>query len=119
MAEPYALYVHVPWCRHVCPYCDFNVYASAAVPEGDDVAAYRTELATWSARAEFRSRPIDTVHLGGGTPSLLSPDAVGALLDAVRQIGLGDGAEVALEANPGTVDPSRLAGYRQAGVTRL
>jgi oxygen-independent coproporphyrinogen-3 oxidase len=119
MAAPYALYIHVPWCRHVCPYCDFNVYASAAVPEADDVAAYRAELAAWSARPEFRDRPIDTVHLGGGTPSLLSPDAVGALLDAARQVGVRDGAEVTLEGNPGTVSPSRLAGYRQAGVTRL
>jgi oxygen-independent coproporphyrinogen-3 oxidase len=111
--------VHVPWCRRVCPYCDFNVYASAAVPEADDVAAYRAELAAWSARDEFRARPIDTMLLGGGTPSLLSPDAVGALLDAARQTGLRDAAEVTLEANPGTLDPSRLAGYRRAGVTRL
>jgi oxygen-independent coproporphyrinogen-3 oxidase len=119
MAAPYALYVHVPWCRRVCPYCDFNVYATAAVPEADDVAAYRAELAAWSTRDEFRGRPIDTVHLGGGTPSLLSPDAVGALLEAVRQTGLRDDAEVTLEANPGTVDASRLLGYRHAGVTRL
>jgi putative oxygen-independent coproporphyrinogen III oxidase len=119
MAAPYALYVHVPWCRRVCPYCDFNVYASAAVPEADDVAAYCAELAAWSERAEFRGRPIDTLHLGGGTPSLLSPDAVAAVLDAARRIGLRDGAEVTLEANPGTVTPSRLGGYRRAGVTRL
>jgi putative oxygen-independent coproporphyrinogen III oxidase len=119
MAEPYALYVHVPWCRRVCPYCDFNVYASAAVPEADDVAAYRAELAAWCERAEFRGRPIDTVHLGGGTPSLLSPDAVAALLDAARQTGLRDDAEVTLEANPGTVSASSLSGYRRAGVTRL
>ena len=119
MAAPYALYVHVPWCRHVCPYCDFNVYASATIPEADDVAAYRAELAAWAARREFRGRRIDTVHLGGGTPSLLSPDAVGALLDAARQAGVRDDAEVTLEANPGTLSPSGLAGYRRAGVTRL
>jgi oxygen-independent coproporphyrinogen-3 oxidase len=119
MAAPFALYVHVPWCRHVCPYCDFNVYAAAAAPEADDVPAYQTELASWSARPEWRRRPIDTVYLGGGTPSLLSPDAVGMLLDAVRRIGLRDGAEVTLEANPGTLDRGRLAGYRRAGVTRL
>lgn len=119
MTAPYALYVHVPWCRHVCPYCDFNVYASAAVPEADDVRAYRTELATWAARPEWRGRLIDTVYLGGGTPSLLSPHAVAALLDAVRDAGLHDGAEVTLEANPGTLDRARLDGYRAAGVTRL
>jgi oxygen-independent coproporphyrinogen-3 oxidase len=119
MTAPFALYVHVPWCRHVCPYCDFNVYAAAAAPEADDVPAYETELACWAARPEWRGRAVDTVYLGGGTPSLLSPDAVARLLDAIRRIGLRDGAEVTLEANPGTVDPARLAAYRRAGVTRL
>jgi oxygen-independent coproporphyrinogen-3 oxidase len=119
MSAPYALYLHVPWCRHVCPYCDFNVYAAAGVPEADDVRAYRTELAAWTARPEWRGRPIDTVYLGGGTPSLLSPAAVATLLDAARQGGLRAEAEVTLEANPGTLDRARLAGYRAAGVTRL
>jgi oxygen-independent coproporphyrinogen-3 oxidase len=119
MTAPFALYVHVPWCRHVCPYCDFNVYASAAVPEADDVCAYRTELAAWSGRPEWHRRRPDTVYLGGGTPSLLSPAAVGAVLDAARALGLGDDAEVTLEANPGTLTPERLAAYRTAGVNRL
>jgi len=119
MAATYALYLHIPWCRRVCPYCDFNVYASAAVPEADDVAAYLAELSAWTERPEWSGRRVDTVHLGGGTPSLLSPDAVGALLDAVRRVGLCDGAEVTLEANPGTVDEARLEGYRNAGVSRL
>jgi len=118
-AAPFALYVHVPWCRHVCPYCDFNVYASAAVPETDDVRAYRGELAAWAARAEWSDRRPETVYLGGGTPSLLSPSAIGAVLDAARRLGLRDDAEVTLEANPGTLTTERLAGYRAAGVTRL
>ncbi len=119
MAAPYALYVHVPWCRHVCPYCDFNVYATASAPEDDDLEAYRAELAAWTARPGLHGRGIDTVHLGGGTPSLLKPDTVGALLDAVRAAGLAPDAEVTLEANPGTVSADSLAGYRAAGVTRL
>jgi oxygen-independent coproporphyrinogen-3 oxidase len=69
--------------------------------------------------ASFHEVPIETVYLGGGTPSLLSPDGIGALLDAVRAVGLYDDAEVTLEANPGTIDDSRLAGYRAAGVNRL
>ncbi len=119
MRGGYALYVHVPWCRHVCPYCDFNVHAAAVAPEEDDVRAYGVELTTWATRPPWRDRPIDTVYLGGGTPSLLSPDAVRRLLDTVRQVGLASGAEVTLEANPGTVTRARLAGYRDAGVTRL
>jgi oxygen-independent coproporphyrinogen-3 oxidase len=119
VTAPFALYVHVPWCRRVCPYCDFNVYASSAVPEADDVRAYRDELGAWAARAEWRGRRPETVYLGGGTPSLLSPSAIGAVLDAVRRLGLPEDAEVTLEANPGTVTAERLAGYRAAGVTRL
>jgi oxygen-independent coproporphyrinogen III oxidase len=119
VAAPFALYVHVPWCRHVCPYCDFNVYASSSVPETDDVRAYRGELDAWAARAEWSGRRPETVYLGGGTPSLLSPSAIDAVLDAARRLGLREDAEVTLEANPGTLTTERLAGYRAAGVTRL
>jgi len=115
----FALYVHVPWCRHVCPYCDFNVYASSAVPEAEDVEGYRAELATWASRPEWSGRLPETVHLGGGTPSLLAPGSVGAVLDAARGLGLRPDAEVTLEANPGTLTAERLAAYRTAGVTRL
>ena len=119
MAAPYGVYVHVPWCRHVCPYCDFNVHASSAPPEADDLAAYVAELAAWAARPEWHRRPIRTLYLGGGTPSLLSPATVAQLLDAARRHGLESMAEVTLEANPGTVTRDRLAAYRDAGVTRL
>lgn len=117
---PFALYAHVPWCRHVCPYCDFNVHAAARAPETADVPAYAAELAAWSSDARFRGRTVASVFLGGGTPSLLSPAAIAAVLDAVRaRFGLASGAEVTLEANPATVDVERLAGWRAAGVTRL
>jgi oxygen-independent coproporphyrinogen-3 oxidase len=117
---PFALYVHVPWCRHVCPYCDFNVHAAARAPEAADVPAYTAELAAWADDARFRGRTVASVFLGGGTPSLLSPTAVGAVLDAVRaRFGLVPDAEVTLEANPATVDVERLAGWRRVGVNRL
>ena len=67
-AEPFALYVHVPWCRHVCPYCDFNVYAAAEPPERPYVEAVAAELRAWAARAQWRGRRAKTVYLGGGTP---------------------------------------------------
>lgn len=119
-AEPFALYVHVPWCRHVCPYCDFNVHAAAEPPETAYVATLGAELGAWAERAPWRGRRARTVFLGGGTPSLFSPGAIAALLEAVaRAVGIADGAEVTLEANPGTVTRERLAGYRAAGVNRL
>jgi oxygen-independent coproporphyrinogen-3 oxidase len=117
---PFALYVHVPYCRHVCPYCDFNVYASAAPPDVEYVRTLATELATWTASSPWTSRPLATVYLGGGTPSLFSPATVAALLDAaVAGPGIVRGAEITLEANPGTVTRERLAAYRSAGVNRI
>jgi oxygen-independent coproporphyrinogen-3 oxidase len=120
MNAPFALYVHVPYCRHVCPYCDFNVYASAAPPDGEYVRTLATELAAWTTRSPWAGRPLATVYLGGGTPSLLRPSTIAALLDAaVAGPGIVPGAEVTLEANPGTVTRERLAGYRAAGVNRI
>jgi len=119
-AEPFALYVHVPWCRHVCPYCDFNVYAAAEAPEPVYVEAVAAELLAWAGRAPCRGRRAKSLYLGGGTPSLLSPAAIATVLEAVgRGFGIASGAEVTLEANPGTVTRERLAGYRAAGVNRL
>ena len=120
MREPFAVYVHVPWCRHVCPYCDFNVYAAAEPPERPYVAALVAELAAHAAAPPWHGRPAATVYLGGGTPSLLSAEAVGTVLDAVRRrVGLTGDPEVTLEANPGTVTTASLAAYRTAGVNRL
>ena len=120
MSAPFALYVHVPYCRHVCPYCDFNVYASAAPPDREYVRTLITELRAWTAGAPWANRPLATVYLGGGTPSLFGPAAVAALLDAaVVAPGIAPGAEITLEANPGTVTRDRLADYRRAGVNRL
>src|SRR5262245_65527243 len=103
MAAPYGVYVHVPWCRHVCPYCDFNVHASSAPPEADDLAAYVAELTAWAARPEWDRRPIRTLYLGGGTPPLLSTATVARLHEAGRRLGLQAEAGVALEATPRSV----------------
>lgn len=112
------LYLHIPFCRRKCPYCDFFSV------EGDDVrlAGYPALLQrhlAWAAAHGWQG-PFDTVYFGGGTPSLLTAEAVGALLEtATSAFGLTDDVEITLEANPGTVTPARLAGYRAAGVNRL
>ncbi len=120
MDDPFALYVHVPWCRHVCPYCDFNVHAHGRPPEAEYTTALERELAAWATRSPFAGRRAASVYVGGGTPSLFSAGAIRRVLDAVAsRFGLVDGAEITLEANPGTVTPARLGAYREAGVNRL
>lgn len=116
---PLSLYVHVPWCVRKCPYCDFNSH-----PLRDELpeAAYVDALARDLERAlpEVWGRPVETVFIGGGTPSLLSPEAVDRLLTTVRTLlPLKPGAEITLEANPGTFELERFRGYREAGVNRL
>lgn len=115
---PLALYVHLPWCVRKCPYCDFNSHAAAAVPEARYVDALLADLE--QALPDIWGRRIGSVFLGGGTPSLFSPDAIDRLLAGVRRLTpLVAGAEITLEANPGTVEAGRFAGYRAAGVTRV
>jgi len=130
---PVALYVHVPFCRSLCPYCDFVVYAgTAAVGPRSRVAAFlvalRRELdlradvldAAFGPPGSPGRPPLASLYLGGGTPSLLPAEAVEALVAAVRErFGLAPGAEVTLEANPGPDDRGDLAGFARAGVNRL
>jgi putative oxygen-independent coproporphyrinogen III oxidase len=118
---PLSLYVHLPWCERKCPYCDFNSHemagGSAAIPEQAYVDALIGDLEN-----ELRDerRVLHSVFIGGGTPSLFSVDAIARLLTAVRaRADLSAGAEITLEANPGSVENSKLAGFREAGVTRF
>src|SRR5687768_14180444 len=116
---PLSLYIHFPWCVKKCPYCDFNSHAlRGEVPEDDYVAALVRDLDFELADPE--ARPVGTIFLGGGTPSLFSDRAIGRVLDAVAQrLPLAADCEITLEANPGTVDAAHFAGYRAAGVNRL
>lgn len=116
---PLSLYVHLPWCARKCPYCDFNSHeARDAVPENEYVAALLRDLEADLPRVAGRT--VESVFLGGGTPSLFSPAAVARLLAGVKaRIGLAPEAEITLEANPGTVDAERFRGFRQAGINRL
>jgi oxygen-independent coproporphyrinogen-3 oxidase len=116
---PLALYAHLPWCVRKCPYCDFNSHEQRdALPEREYVAALVADLegllpSVWGRR-------VASVFIGGGTPSLFSPASIDALLSAVRaRVTLEPGAEVTLEANPGTAEAARFRGYRDAGVNRL
>ncbi len=119
IAPPLALYLHLPWCVQKCPYCDFNSHtAGDAAPKRRYINALLKDLKRESARAGGRS--LQSLFLGGGTPSLFSPEEIAELLDAIRQdFSLAPEAEVTMEANPGTVECGSPAGYRAAGVTRL
>jgi oxygen-independent coproporphyrinogen-3 oxidase len=116
---PLALYVHIPWCVRKCPYCDFNSHERAgALPEQEYVDKLTADLE--ALLPSVWGRRIVSVFIGGGTPSLFSPDSIDALLSAVRaRLVLEPGAEVTLEANPGTVEAGRFRGFRDAGVNRI
>ncbi|WP_428826500.1 radical SAM family heme chaperone HemW [Azonexus sp. IMCC34842] len=119
VSPPLALYVHVPWCVQKCPYCDFNSHeAPETIPERDYVAALIADLQ--AALPLIWGRPVVSVFFGGGTPSLLSPAAIDELIGAFRALAmLAPDAEITLEANPGTVEAAKFAGFRAAGVNRL
>lgn len=116
---PLALYIHVPWCVQKCPYCDFNSHAlKGGVPEDAYIARLLDDLradADWA-----QERPISSIFIGGGTPSLLTPAAVARLLSGIRALlPLTDNCEITLEANPGTFEQERFEGFISAGVNRL
>ncbi|WP_431521845.1 radical SAM family heme chaperone HemW [Fluviibacter phosphoraccumulans] len=118
-AVPLSLYVHIPWCVRKCPYCDFNSHAAPEqLPENELVDALLQDLTL--ALPGIWGRRVETIFFGGGTPSLLSPAAIDRLITGFRTLlPLSPNAEITLEANPGTVDADRFAGFRAAGVNRL
>ena len=115
--EPLALYIHWPFCLAKCPYCDFNSHVRDRIPQARFRDTLRTELA-WEA-ARLGRRALGSVFFGGGTPSLMEPETVAALLaDARRLFDPAPDMEVTLEANPTSVEGARLAAFRDAGVNR-
>jgi oxygen-independent coproporphyrinogen-3 oxidase len=116
---PLSLYIHIPWCVQKCPYCDFNSHAlKGEVPHDDYVAHLLADLDADLHLAASRS--VGTFFIGGGTPSLLSSEAMQNLLDGVRaRLPLDASAEITMEANPGTVEADRFSGYQRAGVNRI
>lgn len=119
ITPPLSLYIHIPWCVRKCPYCDFNSHeAREGIPERAYIEALMADLE--ASLPEVWGRPVNTVFFGGGTPSLFSPEAIDRLLAGIRaRLQLQPGAEITLEANPGTVDHERFQGFRDAGINRL
>ncbi len=116
---PFAVYVHWPFCLSKCPYCDFNSHVRhGGVDEAQFVRAYETEIAVTAAR--IPDRTVSTIFFGGGTPSLMQPSSVQAILDAIgKHWTVAADVEVTLEANPTSVEATRFRGYRSAGVNRV
>ncbi|AJC67548.1 MULTISPECIES: radical SAM family heme chaperone HemW [Dickeya] len=116
---PLSLYIHIPWCVQKCPYCDFNSHAlKGEVPHDDYVAHLLADLD--ADLPMVSTRPLHSIFIGGGTPSLLSAEAMQQLLDGVRaRLSLVPDAEITMEANPGTVEADRFSGYQRAGVNRI
>ncbi|VEB95472.1 Oxygen-independent coproporphyrinogen-III oxidase [Cedecea lapagei] len=116
---PLSLYIHIPWCVQKCPYCDFNSHAlKGDVPHDEYVGHLLRDLDRDAPLAQ--GREVKTIFIGGGTPSLLSSEAMQTLLDGVRsRLKLADDAEITMEANPGTVEADRFVGYQKAGVNRI
>ncbi len=116
---PLSLYVHLPWCVQKCPYCDFNSHtAGERLPRRRYLDALQSDLALEAQRVA--GRRVETVFLGGGTPSLFEPAEIARLLQRVAGLfDLDPAAEITMEANPGTVECGSPSGYREAGVNRL
>ena len=119
MTPPLSLYIHIPWCVQKCPYCDFNSHGlKTSIPEKAYIAHLLDDLAhdaKWVGE-----RAVNTLFIGGGTPSLLSIDAMDRLIKGVAQrINLSTQAEITLEANPGTLETNKFEGFREAGINRI
>ncbi|MGB0128050.1 MAG: radical SAM family heme chaperone HemW, partial [Rhodocyclaceae bacterium] len=119
MPPPLAVYVHFPWCVRKCPYCDFNSHeVRGDWPEADYLQALIADLEM--TLPQMWGRRVSSIFIGGGTPSLMQPATVEGLLAAIRaRVSLLPDAEITLEANPGTVESARFAGYRAAGINRI
>lgn len=114
------LYVHWPYCARICPYCDFNVFAAKDRDPEPLIDAILADIAGHGRIPGYEAPPLTSVFFGGGTPSLMPPDAIWTILGLSHQIfGLAEDCEVTLEANPNNIDPDRLAAWRDAGVNRL
>ena len=120
---PLSLYIHIPWCVQKCPYCDFNSHAmKSEIPEDQYIDALLEDLSIDRQRYQMEPdrRKLHSIFIGGGTPSLISPEGIGRLIRGVEsQIPFAENIEITMEANPGTIEAQRFAQYRKQGVTRI
>lgn len=116
---PLSLYIHIPWCIKKCPYCDFNSHPQrGALPENNYIDRLIEDLK--NQLAYVQNRKLTSIFIGGGTPSLFSPEAYDALFSRIRDlIDIPENTEITLEANPGTIVPNRFEGYRKIGINRV
>ena len=121
ITPPLSLYIHIPWCVEKCPYCDFNSHAlKHEIPEQDYIKQLIADLDSDIQRFSLQNRPLHSVFIGGGTPSLFSAPAIKTLLSAVlSRFEHNVDIEITLEANPGTVEADKFIGFFDAGVSRL
>ena len=118
---PLALYLHFPWCVRKCPYCDFNSYTlNGALPEAEYLAALSRDMRAQATMPQVSGRSLRSIFMGGGTPSLFAPAAIGRVLEEARTLfGFAPDIEITLEANPGTIERGRFAEYAAVGVNRV
>jgi oxygen-independent coproporphyrinogen-3 oxidase len=116
---PLALYIHWPWCRAKCPYCDFNSHVATSIDHQAFAEAYRCEMTHMASRVG-RDRPLHSIFFGGGTPSLMPPRLVADTLDTAADLfGFEPDIEITLEANPTSTEAANLEGLAAAGVNRI
>jgi oxygen-independent coproporphyrinogen-3 oxidase len=119
-ADPFSLYVHIPYCVSKCPYCDFNSHVVPEIPETRYTESLLRELEGYAAVEDWRGREVQTVFFGGGTPSTFRPSSIKEIVARVgASFPLASDCEITLEANPGTVDKKSFSGYRDSGVNRI
>lgn len=116
----FGIYVHIPYCLHKCPYCDFNTYAATKLPQREYTAALLAELDYYASLPEWSKRPVKTVFFGGGTPSLFDPFYLDRIITLISKLfPTRDDLEISIEVNPGTIDLSKAKSLLSIGINRL
>jgi oxygen-independent coproporphyrinogen-3 oxidase len=118
--KPFGIYVHIPYCLHKCPYCDFNTYAVSSIPEREYIDAVCSELDFRLSLPEWSERPVQSIYFGGGTPSIFQPASIGKVLTCIsRKAHVSGDAEISMELNPGTTSADSITEFLHSGINRM